>query len=162
MNPTRERTETKIAVASASQPQQNDPLAKYRRENLNHGSPPLPPIPTGRQEPEENPDGLKPYKAFEIRPKASECLEIWQEWGSTHMIDYRHFQMLTCNNNQGTEIVLQFSFLVVKISGRNLKPVIEAVRDKRCGAIHRFYPEEHIATLPDEPTIENIEFFKQK
>jgi hypothetical protein len=62
------------------------------------------------------------------------------------------------NGEYGTELALVYSFLMVKIKGRNLQPVIAAILDNRCEFIQDFDAREFLPPDPAAPLIESIEF----
>ena len=60
-----------------------------------------------------------------------------------------------------TEIGLFFSTLIVKLHGRNLKPIVDAVRLRSCDYVEEF--DERYYDLPahrDEPFIAGIEIVR--
>lgn len=78
--------------------------------------------------------------------------------GETHAPSYRYLMDIAFNGQYGTEIVLVYSFLMVKIRGRNLQPVIYAILESRCDFIQDFDAREFVKpTDPKQPVIENIE-----
>lgn len=61
------------------------------------------------------------------------------------------------NKNNGTDIVLVYSFLGVTIKGRNLQPVAEAIENERCLFTQEFDPARHDkVTDKSAPYIEKI------
>ena len=134
----------------------NDPLAAYRRRSVDASFNPqaVPP----QQAVQQAASGLKPYKAFEIRERTAERLEIRRVLGETHAPSYRYLMDVAFNGQYGTELLLVYSFLIVKIKGKNLQPVTYAILEGRCSCIQDFHPNEFAPPQGNEPVIESIEF----
>lgn len=130
----------------------NDPLAAFRRQQPSTGSYPQ------AVSPQQAATGLKPYKAFEIRERAAERLEIRRVLGETHAPSYRYLMDVSFNGQYGTELLLVYSFLLVKIKGKNLQPVIHAILEGRCAFIQDFHSNEFAPPQENEPVIASIEF----
>ncbi len=78
--------------------------------------------------------------------------------GETHAPSYRYLMDVAFNGESGTEIVLLYSFLTVKITGRSLQPVVAAILENSCIFIQDFHPNEFLQAPQDAPFIEAIEF----
>lgn len=134
----------------------NDPLAAFRRQQPDASFNPQTVSP--QQATGQATTGLKPYKAFEIRERAAERLEIRRVLGETHAPSYRYLMDVSFNGQYGTELLLVYSFLIVKIKGKNLQPVIYAILEGRCHCIQDFHPNEFASPQANEPVIESIAF----
>jgi hypothetical protein len=77
--------------------------------------------------------------------------------GETHAPSYRYLMDVAFNGQYGTEIALIYSFLMVKIKGRNLQPVIAAILENSCNFIQDYHPGEFSQVPQDAPYIESIE-----
>lgn len=78
-------------------------------------------------------------------------LGIWQA------PSYRYLMNTLFNSVSGTGIVLIFSFVVVKIQGRNLDTVYQAIRDRTCACIQEYDPTAFSPLDTDAPVITQIE-----
>lgn len=134
----------------------NDPLASFRRQQPGAGSHPQ------AVSPQQAATGLKLYKAFEIRERASERLEIRRVLGETHAPSYRYLLDVSFNGQYGTELLLAYSFLIVKIRGQNLQPVIRAILEGKCDVIQDYHPNEFAPPQENEPVIASIEFVAER
>ena len=77
--------------------------------------------------------------------------------GETHAPSYRYLMDVAFNGQYGTELVLVYSFLMVKIKGRNLQPVVAAILENRCDFIQDFDAREFLPPDGAAPVIESIE-----
>ena len=82
--------------------------------------------------------------------------------GETHAPSYRYLMDVSFNGQYGTELVLVYSFLMVKIKGRNLQPVVAAILENSCHFIQDYHPNEFLPPPPNAPFIETIEFVSGK
>jgi len=134
----------------------NDPLAAFRRQPQTAS---FNPQTVSSQPPaQQAAPGLKPYKAFDTRERAPERLEIRRVLGETHAPSYRYLMDVAFNGEFGTELLLVYSFLLVKIKGRNLYPIIRALLEGRCAFLQDFHPNEFAPPQGNEPVIESITF----
>lgn len=125
----------------------DDPLAQYRRPGAKRAEKPVevPPSKSGR----------KSYLAYEAKDKLL-CLEIRRVLGTTHAPTYAYLLNLSFDHEYYTGFVLYFSFLQVKVRGRNLREVINAIKMRNCEFIQDFHAGEYEQPKPDEPIIESI------
>jgi hypothetical protein len=122
-----------------------DPLEQFRRKE----APPPQAAPA---------TGKPPYEAYKAQDRKPERLEIRRVLGEGHAPSYRYLMDIAFNGSFGTEIVLIYSFMVVKIRGKNLQPVIYALLESRCDFIQDYHPDEFMPWRDmDAPLIETIE-----
>ena len=104
---------------------------------------------------------LKPYEAFRTKER-TDRLEIRRVLGETRAPSYRYLMDIGFNGEFGTELVLYFSFLIVKIAGKNMQPLIRAIIDGNCAVLQDFHPKEFIAPAEDAPIITSVEYVTGK
>jgi len=122
-----------------------DPLARFRHIQKNATS--------------DDPLGLDvsgKYVAFEVGDRSQERLQIRRVLNITHSPSYRYL-MDIMSNPGGTQIILVYSFLMVKIKGSNLQPLTKALEDGVCTFIQDYHANEYLAPDPKDPFIESIE-----
>ena len=124
----------------------DDPLAAFRRPGDKRGAKP--------RAPEPPPSGLKPYLAFEPKDKL-QSLDIRQVLGPTHAPTYAYLLNIVFDHEYFTGFMLFFSFMVVKVRGKNLKDVINAIKMRKCEYIQDFHPGEYQPPKPGEPLIDS-------
>ena len=100
---------------------------------------------------------LKPYEAYKVKDKGAERLEIRRVLGESHAPSYRYLMDVSFNGDYGTELVLIYSFLMVKIKGRQMQPLIRAILEGTCAFIQDFHPKEFLQPQPGAAIIESIE-----
>jgi hypothetical protein len=125
----------------------DDPLKPFRRPGSTRAE--------RRAEPPPLPGSLKPYRAFDAQDKLV-CLEIRRVLGTTHAPTYAYLLNITFDHEYYTGFVLHFSFMQVKVRGKNLKDVITALKLRKCEYIQDFHPSEFAPPKPGEPIIESI------
>lgn len=97
------------------------------------------------------------YAAFGQSGKGLERLEIRKVLGAWHAPSYRYLMDIAFNGKYGTEIVLTYSFLLVKIKGGNLYSVLTALLDGTCAFVQEYHENEFTPPSPDAPVIDSIE-----
>jgi hypothetical protein len=126
----------------------DDPLAQYRRPGAKRTeAKPAEPAKEG---------GLKPYVAFEAKDKLV-CIDVRRVLGTTHALTYAYLLDVAYDHEYFTNFVLYFSFMQVKVRGKNLREVITAIKLRKAEYIQDFHPREHEPPKPGEPVIEAIE-----
>lgn len=97
------------------------------------------------------------YAAFKVTNNRRQArIEIRQCLAAFHTPSYFHLLDIIPDGYHGTELVLVFTFLVVEIKGRNLRPVYDAIKTGHCEYIQDFHPEAFLEPTPQEPVIEWI------
>ncbi len=125
----------------------DDPLKQFRRPGTTRAE--------RRAEPPPPPGTPKVYRAFDAQDKLV-CLEIRRVLGTTHAPTYAYLLNIAFDHEFYTGFVLYYSFMQVKVRGRNLKDVITALKLRKCEYIQDFHPGEFGPPTPDEPFIESI------
>lgn len=97
------------------------------------------------------------YEAFVPGERGQEILEIRPMLGIWQTPSYRYLMNMLFNSVSGTGMVLIFSFVVVKIQGRNLDAVYQAIRDRACACIQEYDPTAFSPPDTDAPVITQIE-----
>lgn len=119
----------------------NDPLAKFRK-------------PAADFTPPNDGDG---YVAFAAKDRV-ERLKIKRANNATHAPGYNYLLNIIYDGNHGTSIALVYTILGVKVTGKNLQPVIMALLAGTADYIQEFdrsqWPKP---TDPKAPIIESIE-----
>src|SRR5258708_75574 len=64
------------------------------------------------------------YAAFGISDRNQERLQIRQVLGAWHAPGYRYLMDVVYSAQQGTELALAYSFMLVKVTGRHLEPIV--------------------------------------
>jgi hypothetical protein len=103
---------------------------------------------------------LKPYAAFDV--KRTMRLEIKRAVGMSQAPAYRALLNVGYNGDQGTEIVLYYTFMVIKIKGKDMQEITHALIEGKCKIIREYHKNEYIAPAPDAPIITSIELFTEK
>jgi hypothetical protein len=95
--------------------------------------------------------GQELYQAFRISPRREDYLEIRlasEAWQLPRFFDMRR---IVVNQRLGTEIVLLFPEFGVFITGKNLLPVLYAIKTHRCAFIEAYHAEK-FAPVEDKNT----------
>ena len=124
----------------------DDPLKEFRRPGARRAEKPAEP---------PRKDGRKSYQAFDAKDKLV-CLEIRRVLGTTHAPTYAYLLNIAFDHEFFTNFVLSYSFMQVKVRGKNLKDVIAALKMRKCEFIQDFHPGRYERPKPDEPIIESI------
>lgn len=131
----------------------NDPLAKFR--NIPE------PNKAASNESGGGGEGLPPYEAFKAVDKTKR-LQIRRVLGATHSPAYTYLLDVSYDGFHGTELVLTYSFMLIKIKGINLQPIILAIEKHECAFIQDYDPQFFAPSESDKPFIENIEIVERK
>ena len=123
----------------------NDPLSAFRKEDNRNNSQSA----AG--------SGLKAYEAFRCREK-TENLEIRPVLNESRAPSYRYLMDIGFNGDYGTELMIYFSFMMVKVAGKNMQPIVRAIIEGKLASIHEFHPNEFAAPAKDAPIITSIEY----
>ena len=124
-----------------------DPLAPFRRRN----NVPLP------VEPPPTPPG---YVAFGGKDRV-ERLKIHFAKGMTHAPGYLYLRDVSSDGEHGTNCVLMFDFMVILVRGKNLQPMVTALRLGTADFIQEFNSDLWPQPADDSPLIEAIEIVSQ-
>jgi hypothetical protein len=129
----------------------DDPLARFKREQLAHA--------ILDKEEQNIKAGIQKYQAFAVIGKAdkSNSLQIRCAQGLTHSVNYSHLLDVCYDGIHGTELILLFSFMQVKIKGKHLQPVIAAVESRECVYLQDYDAHSFTEPRPNEAVIDSIE-----
>ena len=126
----------------------NDPLARFQKaQSLAHDSD------------KKEKSRLHDYHAFALMEKSDKTsrLQIRRAAGSTHAPAYSSLLDVCYDGLHGTGLVLTYSFMQVKIKGKNLQALITAIERHECAYIQDYDEHFFIPPKPDEAIIELIE-----
>jgi len=129
----------------------DDPLAQYRKGPSTRREKPAAPE---RPAPEGE-GGRRPYLAFDSKDKVV-CLDIRRVLGTTHCPTYNYLLNIAYDYEFYRTFVLYFSFMQVKVSGKNLREVVNAIKLRKCEWIQDFHPRDFEPPKEGEPLIESI------
>lgn len=122
----------------------DDPLGKFRK---------APHKPKTAEPPEK--ESLPIYKAFTAK-NHTKSLQIRAK-GELQAPAYAYLLNVISDDERGEEIALIYSFMLVKIRGRNLQEVAQALIMHQCHFICEYNADKHPAPEPSEPLISSIE-----
>ena len=128
----------------------NDPLAEFRK----NGATPQPAAPIATL-----PDEREMYRALAGKDNQRKArLDIRRKDGMAHAVGY-NFIVEICYDRKGyTGILLVLTTMLVKIKGRGLRPIVDALKLGTCEFIQEYDPGEF--DPPDDagaPLVESIE-----
>ena len=95
------------------------------------------------------------YPTFDAKDKIKR-LRIHRFEGAAHAPAYSYLLDVSYNDKEWTDFVLTYSFMQVRVKGKNLQSVIIAIENNACAAI-RESDVTRADIKPDEPIIEKIE-----
>jgi hypothetical protein len=114
---------------------------------------PLPAAPAAVPPPQ---DGREAYEAFDAKDKAyAHGFDIRctiRESALSYVVMYNYLHTLAYNRRTWTRIFITVSGLAIEIRGRNLRPIIEAIRMRTCEFIQEYSQDEHILPEPLDPS----------
>ena len=90
--------------------------------------------------------GRDTYEAFGTKDKLHR-VDLRANNGLAHALPYSHLLLLTYNRRTYTEIFLTISGMAATIRGRNLRPIVDALKLHTCDFIQAFDPLDF-----DKPT----------
>ena len=122
----------------------SDPLAQYRQGQ-----------PAAVKQPKT---GKKPYEAYDKKGKPCPYTEILCVSQPSQSPQTRFFLAAVFSADYDDAFTLLYSFLAVKIKGKNLKPVRQAIQNGRCEFIQEYHENEFSESVKGEPVIESIRF----
>lgn len=127
----------------------NDPLARFQKSQLI----------AHEISDKKNKEGLHDYHAFTVMEKSEKVhrLQIRLASGATHSPAYSYLLDVCYDGLHGTELVLIYSFMQVKIKGKNLQSLITAIEKNDCAYLQDYNPNFFNPPKPNEAVIESIE-----
>ena len=108
-----------------------DPLESFRRKPAVSTSVKAPATPAGRE----------PYLAFATKDKLGR-FDIRTRDGLSHAPAYSYLLDVSYDRRAYTSVLLVLSFMLVRIRGRNLKPLADAIKLHTCEFITEFDPQD--------------------
>jgi hypothetical protein len=127
----------------------NDPLARFQKAQ----------ILAHEISDKKDKEGLHDYHAFAVFEKGDKAyrLQIRRVKGATHSPAYSYLLDVCYDGFHGTGVMLIYSFMQVKIKGKNLQALITAIEKHECAYLQDY--DEHVFIQPktDQPIIELIE-----
>lgn len=129
----------------------DDPLARFQREQLAHA--------ISSKEEQNIREGIQNYQAFALMEKSEKTtrLQIRCAKGLTHSSSYASLLDVCYDGFQGTELILSYSFMQVKIKGKNLQALITAIEKHDCAYIQDYDKQFFNPPKSNEAVIESIE-----
>jgi hypothetical protein len=130
----------------------NDPLARFQKAQfLAHE--------ISDKKEKSSQDALHEYHAFALLDKADKSfrLQIRCRKNASHSPAYSYLQDVCYDGLHGTELVLVYSFMQVKIKGKHLQALISALEKHECAFIQDYDADFFAPPKPDETVIELIE-----
>lgn len=129
----------------------DDPLAKFQRTQQAHA--------ISDREEKKNSEGLQHYQAFALIEKTDKTTRLQTRCaaGLTHSASYSCLFDVCYDGSHGTELTLVYSFMQVKIKGKNLQALITSIEKHECAFIQDYNEHFFIPPKPDVAVIESIE-----
>ena len=129
----------------------DDPLARFQREQRAHA--------ISNKEEQNIRAGIQNYQAFALMEKSERTtrLQIRCANGLTHSASYTCLQDVCYDGFRATELILRYSFMQVKIKGKNLQALITAIEKHDCGYIQDYDKQFFNLPKPNDALIESIE-----
>lgn len=122
----------------------DDPLAEFRSK---------------KSEPKRGgdpPSGKEPYTAFKVQDRVI-ALDLQRTSGASHTPSYAYLLDIAYGRRFYTTIRLFFTYMVVKITGENLKDVVDALVLRKCSQLHEWNPKDFPPPAAGAPVIRKIE-----
>jgi hypothetical protein len=105
----------------------NDPLALFKRSPILDRQKPEPPLP-----------GDDEYAAFHAVDRDQKRLSARAVGLAWVHASYSFLQYVTEDAGRGRMFYIIFGFMVIEVRGRNLSPVVDAIRRDACAFIQQF------------------------
>ena len=97
------------------------------------------------------------YNAHSTGDRSQERLQIRRVLGAWHSPSYRYLMDVVQDGSQGEELVLVYSFMLVKIAGRNMQSIAAAIFEGTCIFIQDYHEKEFTPPAATTPVITKIE-----
>jgi len=135
----------------------NDPLAEFRRNT----TPPPQIIPA------DDPEDRESYRAFAGKDNQRRArLDIRRQDGMAHAVGYNFIVEITYDRRGYTAILLVLTTMLVKIKGKSLRPIVDALKLGTCEYIQEYAKDEfgppEDAAGPFVETIEVVSAVEQR
>jgi hypothetical protein len=92
-------------------------------------------------------NGPEAYVAFTTKTKPAR-VDIRTKLGSAHALNYSYI-IDVMYEQDGTDLVLVLSFMILRIHGRGLLPLADVLRQQLCDRLIEFDPNRH--EIPADP-----------
>jgi hypothetical protein len=124
-----------------------DPLETFRRKPVvTPAKAPTPPLAAGRE----------PYQAFATKDKLNR-VDIRTRDGLAHAPGYNYIVDISYDRREYKAVALILSFMVVRLRGHHLRPVVEALKLHTCEFLAEYSPDEYeLPSDEDAPFIDSI------
>lgn len=122
----------------------DDPLAEFRGRK-----------PEGKKT-ASPPPGKEPYEAFKVQDRVI-AIDLRRTTGASHSPAYSYLLDIAYGRRFYTSIRLFFTYMVVKISGENLKEVVEALTLRKCSQLTEWNDKDFMAPPEGAAVIRKIE-----
>jgi hypothetical protein len=100
--------------------------------------------------------GREPYVAFTTKTRPAR-VDIRTKLGSAHALNYSYI-IDVMYELDGTELVLVLSFMILRIHGRGLVPLADALKQHLCDRLIEFNSNCHqVPADPQAPFIDSID-----
>lgn len=100
--------------------------------------------------------GREPYESFGTKDKLHR-LDLRANDGLSHALPYSHLLLLSYNRRTYAEIFLTISGMAATIKGRNMRPIVDALKLHTCEFIQAFDPAEFLQPNDDgTPYVERV------
>jgi hypothetical protein len=94
--------------------------------------------------------------AFSVKARTAR-VDIRTKSGSAHAVNYSYIIDVMYEAQDGTDIVLILSYLIVRLAGRHLVPLADALRQHVCDRLTEFDPDRYAPPADEVPVVESIE-----
>ena len=101
------------------------------------------------------------YQAYKPVDRDAHCLSIYTGGPANVHAAYQYYQYLA-DDGQGRMFDIVYGFFVVRVRGRNLAPIIHAIKSKKCVFIQQYQRRAHWREPgKNDAVIEKIEIIHQ-
>lgn len=127
----------------------NDPLARFQKAQMI----------AHEISDKKDKESLHEYHAFTVMEKSEKVhrLQIRCATAATHSPAYSYLLDVCYDGLHGTSVILIYSFMQVKIKGKNLQALISAIEKHDCATIQDYDAHVFASPKPNEAVIESIE-----
>jgi hypothetical protein len=107
--------------------------------------------------------GRQAYEAFDAKDRAYahgfdiRCTS--RQGALSYIVMYNYIHTLAYDRRSWTRIFITVSGLAIEIRGRNLRPIVDALRTRTCDFIQEYSEDEHICRSPRTRTRRSLRVF---
>ena len=105
-------------------------------------------------------DGREAYEAFDAKDRAYAHgfdIRCSRNGALSYVIMYSYIHALAYDRRSWTRIFITVSGLAIEIHGRNLRPIVDALRTRTCDFIQEYSEDEHVLPQPADNAAAFIE-----